>query len=86
MTDQKEKISLQDALEWFGEMFEEPTENLSASTNREAIAGWDSLGTLTLMAELDERYGIALDEDQLAGMTSLQDILNILEQHGVLAA
>ena len=86
MTDQKEKISLQDALEWFGEMFEEPLQNLSATTHRDAIAGWDSLGTLTLMAELDERFGIALSEDQLAGMASLQDILNILEQHGVLAA
>ena len=84
MSDSNSPISEAEALEWFAEMFEEPSENVTATTPREEIAGWDSLGTLTLMAELDERFDINLTEDQLEGMVSISDILNILKEKNLL--
>ena len=43
-----------EAVEWVAQMFDQPVEQLSAETPRDDIAMWDSLGVLTLMAELDE--------------------------------
>ena len=55
-------MNLTEALLWIAETFEEPVENVKPDTPRDAIAGWDSLGALTLMARLDEELDIILSD------------------------
>jgi len=74
----------EDALKWIGEIFEEPGP-LTPETLRENIPVWDSLGTLTLMAGLDEKFGIILSDDELRAMTKVDDILAVLRRDGKLA-
>ncbi|MPY87953.1 MAG: hypothetical protein GEU99_08535 [Luteitalea sp.] len=74
-------ISVDEALAWVAEMFEEPRENVQAATPRDEIPAWDSLGQLVLMAQLDERFGIRLTEAELPGLKSVQDILDVLQRH-----
>jgi acyl carrier protein len=45
-------------------IFEEPAEKLRPETRKDAVAGWDSLGVLTLLAELDEKVEIQLGEKE----------------------
>jgi acyl carrier protein len=45
--------------------------------------GWDSIGHMTLVAELEDRFGIALDTDDLVAMISFAASLEILRRHGV---
>ena len=66
-------------LAWCGTLFDEPTENLTMETPREEVPGWDSMGTLLLMADLDEIHGIQLSEDELTGLNTLGDIANLIE-------
>jgi acyl carrier protein len=66
-------------------MFEEPLGNISEATARESIAGWDSLGTLTLMAEMDEKFDIQLSEKEAAGFASIGDVVDLLAQRGKLS-
>jgi len=75
-------MDLTQALQWIAEIFEEPAENITLDTNREDIKGWDSLGVLTLMAALDEGFGIQLSEDELLEMRTVKDILELFRRHG----
>jgi acyl carrier protein len=71
-----------DALAWIADLFEEPRERISPETKREAIPTWDSLGVLTLMAGLDETFGLLLKEEDMLSMQSVQDILDVLIRNG----
>lgn len=77
-------MSQNEALHWVAELFEEPVDNIRLDTSLEAIPTWDSLGVLTLMAGLSERFDITLSTDELAGMKHVDDILAVLRRNGKL--
>jgi len=72
----------QEALAWIAEIFEEPPERITPETPRKEIAGWDSLGTLVLIAALDEKVDIHLTEKDINGMQHVGDVLAILRRNG----
>jgi acyl carrier protein len=78
------KITQSDALKMLSETFEEPLANLRTDTARDDIPGWDSMGALTLMAELDERFGIALSAEDSKQLAKIGDVMELLAKHGVL--
>lgn len=80
-----QKISTSEALKMLAEAFDEPLSNLAPDVARDDIPGWDSMGALTLMAELDERFGIELTADESKKMSRIDDVLHLLRQHGALA-
>ena len=55
--------------------------NIQQNTRRADIAAWDSLGQLILMSALDQQFGIRLNQAELASLSSVQDILNILSKN-----
>ena len=75
-----------EALVWIASVFEEPPENVRIETVKDEIRGWDSLGTLTLMADLDEKFQIQLSEEDIEGLVAVNDIIQLLQRHGALAA
>jgi len=75
-----------EVLAWLAGVFEEAPDSLRPDTPRDEIGGWDSLGILTLMADLDEKFDVRLSEKDVSGMTRVQDILDLLERHGKLVA
>ncbi len=74
-----------EALTLIAEIFECPN-NLTPSTQKQNVRGWDSMGVLSLMAEFDDRFSILLTQPQLEQMKTVDDILKILREHGHLAA
>lgn len=80
-----QKITTSEALKMLSDAFEEPVANLRAEVSRDDVPGWDSMGALTLMAELDERFSIELTADESRKMTRIDDVLQLLRQHGALA-
>ena len=86
MTTRRELPSMTktEALEWIAETFEEPVGHLTEETPRAELAGWDSLGVLTLMAGLDEKFDIHLTENDIAMMTTVKDILDLFRKNNVL--
>ena len=61
----------EEAVAWLAGLFDEPLEKVSEATARESIYGWDSLGTLTLMAEMDEKFDIQLSEKDVTDFLSV---------------
>lgn len=80
------RMNTQEALTWISEIFEEPAGRIEATMSREEIPGWDSLGTLSLLAALDERFDIHLSEQEIEGLQGVKDILDLLRRHDQLAA
>lgn len=78
-------MNAQEALSWIAEIFEEPAGRIAASTARSSIPGWDSLGTLSLIAALDEKFDIHVDEQEIETMAKVDDIFVVLRRHGALA-
>jgi acyl carrier protein len=75
----------QEALKWIAVLFEESDNKLQPATTREEIAAWDSLGMLTLMAGMNEKFDIVMSDDELQKFRTVEDILNVLRKNGKLA-
>jgi acyl carrier protein len=78
-------MQIEETLNWIAEVFEERPGRIQVQTLRKDIPGWDSLGTLSLIAALDERFDIHLSEEDIEGMQSVADLLEILRRHGAMA-
>lgn len=75
-------MTLEEALIWVADLFEEPVENIQLETLKEDIPAWDSLGVLTLMASLDEDFDILLTEEEMQELHKVEDIFEILRRNG----
>jgi acyl carrier protein len=78
-------MNTQEALNWISEIFEEPAGRIGAGMSRAEIPGWDSLGTLSLLAALDERFDIHLSEQDIESLQSVKDIFELLRRHDALS-
>jgi acyl carrier protein len=74
-------MTIDETLSWIAEIFEEPADNIKPETLREDIPNWDSLGVLTLMADMDEKFGIILSDQDMQAMTKVDDILDVLRKN-----
>ncbi len=77
-------INNDDVLGWLAEVFDDSRGRLKPTTPRTDIPGWDSLGTLSLLAALDEKFNIHLSEQDIEAMENISDILAILKRNGAL--
>jgi acyl carrier protein len=62
--------------------------DLPADTDVEALEigknpSWDSVGHMALVAQLEDRFGIILETDDMVGMSSYAKSLEILRRYGV---
>ena len=84
MTSQTQKsISNDELLDMFAELFQEPRNSIMPDRKLESIEGWDSVGILTLMAEIDEKFGVALSTEDIQNFVSLSDIIAWLTANNV---
>jgi len=49
----------------------------------QAVEGWDSVGHMQLMTELEEVFGIALEMDDILDFSSFEKGMEILRKYGV---
>jgi acyl carrier protein len=81
----REALTQQEALAMLADCFGEDAETLLPGRHRESIPGWDSMGALVFMAELDERFGLELDAETSRAMASIEDALAFMRRHGALS-
>jgi acyl carrier protein len=77
-------ISTAAALQMMADALDEPLASVTPDRRRDSMAGWDSMGALALMAELDDRFGIQLTSDESLAMTKVGDMLGYLRERGAL--
>jgi acyl carrier protein len=58
-------------------------EDFSDELTYNSIPEWDSASHMSLILALEERFGLALESDDIVAMTSIPKILAVLESRGV---
>ena len=49
----------------------------------QSIAEWDSVGHMTLMADLEEAFGIEMDTDDIVDFSGYEEGLEILKKYNI---
>ncbi len=57
---------------------------LNDDLKRNEVKEWDSMTHLMLITELEETFGVAFDDDDVAEIGSIGDLKEVLRKHGVL--
>ena len=73
-----------EAVKWVAEMFDQPGDHLTPGVSPAGHSPLGFPGVLTLMAGLDEKYGILLSDVELGAMNKVGDILDVLSRQGKL--
>lgn len=63
------------------DVFEDDILTVTEATTAAEVDGWDSLSYLSLIGELEEMFGVAFSLDEVAGGSSLGDLLDALMKH-----
>jgi len=80
----KDPIATAELLGLIEEQLNMTANSLRAETLLADIKGWDSMGVLLLMAELDDRLGVTLSSSVLADLKSVKDIIHAVKTAGLL--
>lgn len=59
----------------------ESTESLSVNTMFRELDEWNSLAYLSVIAMLDEEYGIQIENTEFKQLKTIGDIINYIDNH-----
>jgi acyl carrier protein len=62
------------------EALREPPGSIEETDQLKDFAGWDSIGALSVIALVDENYGIALEVDKMWACKTVADLIAIVEK------
>jgi acyl carrier protein len=62
------------------EVLEIEDRDLKLSDNFKEFKEWDSLANLTMVAMLDDEFGVVIDSQRFKKMTTLQDVYDALQE------
>jgi acyl carrier protein len=73
-------VEKQQLFGWLAGAFQMDAAEITMERTRDSIETWDSMGTLLLIAELDDKLHVTLSEDELKGLRSIRDIVDLLQR------
>lgn len=60
-----------------------PAEKITAKTRIHEVDTWNSLTHIEFVVTIEERFRIQLTEDEIASMTSIEQVEKVLSERGV---
>ncbi|MNW55785.1 acyl carrier protein [compost metagenome] len=63
------------------EIMEVPIEGVNINSQKYDFENWDSLNQLNLVMEIESKFNISLNLDEMAEINSIRDILEIVDKH-----
>lgn len=67
----------------FVECFGTTEEELNNNLEYNSISAWDSVGHMSLIAQLEDEFGIMLEMDEIIDFSSYNKGMEILAKHGI---
>ena len=67
----------------FEETFAHDTSRFSAETVPDDVKKWDSIGHMTMVAAMEEKFGLEFEVDEIMEMIDVKKILEILASKGI---
>lgn len=68
----------EDVLNLISEALEITNGSISLETNVGEVAEWDSIGWLTIISMLDERYGIQISSQEIRTIKKVKDLVDLV--------
>lgn len=66
--------------EVMAEVFEMDIVNIQDDASQKSISAWDSLDHLNLIVELEEKFNISFEPEEIGDMITLDKIIEIIEK------
>lgn len=57
-------------------------DDIDATVSQQNCPQWDSLAHLNLAIELETRFGLSLEPEEIAGITSFRDAMDLIDGNG----
>jgi acyl carrier protein len=67
----------------FADCLELPVAQITPSLSQDQLPSWDSVASVTLIAEIEEVFGVSFEIDEMLKLTSLDQTIKILREKGV---
>ena len=61
----------------------EITADVAVTATMESVDKWDSIGQMSLVALIEDEFGIEIEPDEVMQFTSFEAGKNILKNHGI---
>ncbi len=72
-------MELKDFIEKFAEQFDEtPSEEFEANTEFKELEEWDSLTILTIIAMVDEEFGIKIKAEEIRSVDTVEELFTLV--------
>ena len=72
-------MELHEFIEKFAEQFDEtPTEEFKANTEFKAIEEWSSLSVLTIIAMVDEEFGVTIKAEEIRRVDTIKELYDFI--------
>ena len=62
------------------EIFKTDISNISTSTSQKTLSSWDSLAHLNLIIELEMKFDVDFEPDEISHMNSYESIKSVLKE------
>jgi acyl carrier protein len=63
----------------FQDVFDDPSIRLTSELSPATYPDWDSVATVNLVLSVESEFGVRFTTDQVAGIKSVQNLLDVLE-------
>jgi acyl carrier protein len=63
----------------FQDVFDDPSIRLTPELSPATYPDWDSVATVNLVLSVESEFGVRFTTDQVAGIKSVQNLLDVLE-------
>ena len=67
----------------FEDTFAHDSSRFSADTVPDDVKKWDSIGHMSMVAAVEEKFGLQFEVDEIMEMIDVKKILEILEAKGI---
>ena len=74
-------MELKEFIEKFAEAIDVDAASLSVETEFRTLPEWDSIVYLSVIAMLDEEYGIQIENAAFKTLKTINDVINYIETH-----
>lgn len=67
----------------FAEILSLEENQITNNLKYQDVPGWDSIGHMELMAEIEDQFGISMETDDIIDFSSVETGIEILKKYGI---
>ena len=79
----KHSFLMEQVIEVFREVFDDPELVITEETNASQIENWDSFAQINLIVSFEDKYNIKFDTKEISALTCVGDMIELIKRKRV---